>query len=270
MPFSHTMGGQAVAFHPTLPTLAATFPGGIALYDIDVDALLAGPNDVTVHYANAKVVMVGESGVGKSALGLVLTGNEFRPTESTHGRHIWTLSSETARVDSGVTAHRETLLWDLAGQPGYRVFHRQHLDRGLRCSRALRRAERDGSIRRRVLLGARAGRCDSWVPDHEVPRRIAHRSGRDGGERAPARGDRRAARVCAMLRDQRQARRWCRAPRRAPRDEEAGRCDLERSHARGPRCARTMNGGVARVGLESSGSSGGSDQVVACRASVSS
>jgi small GTP-binding protein len=128
MPFSHTMGGQAVAFHPTLPTLAATFPGGIALYDIDVDALLAGPNDVTVHYANAKVVMVGESGVGKSALGLVLTGNEFRPTESTHGRHIWTLSSETARVDSGVTAHRETLLWDLAGQPGYRVFHRQHLD----------------------------------------------------------------------------------------------------------------------------------------------
>jgi small GTP-binding protein len=121
-------GPPCLAFHPARPILAAIDSNGVYLWDFDVDALLDAPHSDTVHYANAKVVMVGDSGVGKSALGLVLTGGEFRPTESTHGRHVWTLSSETRPEGGGAVTHRETLLWDLAGQPGYRVFHRQHLD----------------------------------------------------------------------------------------------------------------------------------------------
>src|SRR6202008_4838899 len=42
-------------------------------------------------YANAKVLLLGDSGVGKSGLAMVLAGEEFRATESTHGRRIWRL-----------------------------------------------------------------------------------------------------------------------------------------------------------------------------------
>lgn len=117
-----------VSFHPERPILAAADQESIYLWDIDVDTLLGTTREVTVHYANAKVVIVGDSGVGKSALGLVLAGEAFRPTDSTHGRHIWTLESETLPLGDDAKLQREVLLWDLAGQPGYRVFHRQHLD----------------------------------------------------------------------------------------------------------------------------------------------
>ena len=82
----------------------------------------------TVEYKNAKVALVGESGVGKSGLALVLTGQPYAKTDSTHSRHIWTLQEEA--VETGVRGQqqREVLLWDLAGQPGYRVHHQLHLD----------------------------------------------------------------------------------------------------------------------------------------------
>jgi GTPase SAR1 family protein/nucleotide-binding universal stress UspA family protein len=77
-------------------------------------------------YANAKVLLLGDSGVGKSGLALVLAGEAFRATESTHGREVWRLpASEDPDSDEG---NREVLLWDLAGQPGYRIVHQLHLD----------------------------------------------------------------------------------------------------------------------------------------------
>lgn len=76
-------------------------------------------------YANAKVLLLGDSGVGKSALAMVLAGEDFRPTESTHGRRIWPLPlGEEPRAGDG---EREVLLWDLAGQTGYRIVHQLHL-----------------------------------------------------------------------------------------------------------------------------------------------
>ncbi|HXQ33457.1 MAG TPA: hypothetical protein VN843_05495, partial [Anaerolineales bacterium] len=41
-----------------------------------------------VEYTNAKVVLVGDTGVGKSGLALALTNQPFVPTESTHGRRV--------------------------------------------------------------------------------------------------------------------------------------------------------------------------------------
>ncbi len=76
-------------------------------------------------YANAKILLLGDSGVGKSGMALVLAGEQFRPTESTHGRRIWRMPA--AEVDAAADAQREILLWDLAGQPGYRVVHQLHL-----------------------------------------------------------------------------------------------------------------------------------------------
>jgi GTPase SAR1 family protein len=76
-------------------------------------------------YANAKVLLLGDSGVGKSGLAMVLAGEAFRATESTHGRRIWRLSA-TEEPDA-FDDDREVLVWDLAGQPGYRIVHQLHL-----------------------------------------------------------------------------------------------------------------------------------------------
>jgi GTPase SAR1 family protein len=72
-------------------------------------------------------VLLGDSSVGKSGLALVLSGDAFRPTESTHGRHIWTFDRGTVFLQGGQIQTYETLLWDLAGQPGYRLIHQLHL-----------------------------------------------------------------------------------------------------------------------------------------------
>jgi GTPase SAR1 family protein len=79
----------------------------------------------TTTYANAKVLLLGDSGVGKSALAMVLAGEAFLPTESTHGRRIWRLPAADEPDSFG--HDREVLLWDLAGQPGYRIVHQLHL-----------------------------------------------------------------------------------------------------------------------------------------------
>jgi GTPase SAR1 family protein/nucleotide-binding universal stress UspA family protein len=80
----------------------------------------------TKTYANAKVLMLGDSGVGKSGLAMVLAGQEFQPTESTHGRQIWRLPATEEADPSGDI--RDVLIWDLAGQPGYRIVHQLHLE----------------------------------------------------------------------------------------------------------------------------------------------
>ncbi|MGH3887118.1 MAG: hypothetical protein ACRDSZ_11245, partial [Pseudonocardiaceae bacterium] len=109
-------------------TLIATL-GGPAITDIAFSrgwdaAAGSGPGSVST-YANAKVLLLGDSGVGKSGLALVLAGEDFRPTESTHARRIWRLRAP--ELDGGQPAQREVLLWDLAGQPGYRIVHQLHL-----------------------------------------------------------------------------------------------------------------------------------------------
>jgi GTPase SAR1 family protein len=84
----------------------------------------------TTTYANAKVLLLGDSGVGKSGLAMVLAGKEFTPTESTHGRRIWRISAADPAVDEQELSggSREVMLWDLAGQPGYRIVHQLHLE----------------------------------------------------------------------------------------------------------------------------------------------
>ena len=117
----------------------------IHLYELDLKVLLGRSTGVspvsveghgrdaratvpsaTANYRNVKVVLVGNASVGKSGLGLVLSGRKFRATESTHGRHIWSIETPAATVD-GIIESRDTLLWDLAGQPGYRQVHQLHL-----------------------------------------------------------------------------------------------------------------------------------------------
>lgn len=122
---------SGLAFNPKAPTLATLGEGDrvIHIWDLDINVLeRLVPSIHSVQYRNTKVVLVGDSGVGKSALGLVLSGQTFRPTDSTHGRYVWTFDSREVELDSGRNETRETLLWDLAGQPGYRLIHQLHLN----------------------------------------------------------------------------------------------------------------------------------------------
>ncbi len=81
-----------LAFHPTLPLMAAPSENGneINIWDLDFHALLGTtPSTPAIHYINAKAVLVGDSGVGKSGLGIRIAENEFRTTESSHGAQFW-------------------------------------------------------------------------------------------------------------------------------------------------------------------------------------
>jgi small GTP-binding protein len=121
-----------LAFHPKQPVLAALSDQDktIQIWELDLDAILSGaPPSTAIHYTNAKVVLVGDTGVGKSGLSLVLTGHAFEPTESTHGRRVWTFDKCEIDLGDGRGQVCETLLWDLAGQPGYRIIHQLHLNK---------------------------------------------------------------------------------------------------------------------------------------------
>lgn len=117
-------------FHPRTSALATLGDEDTCIRVWDYDPVqILGSSKVygAVCYTNAKVVLVGDTGVGKSGIALVLTGRPFQPTESTHGRHVWTFGVENVDVGGGRRETRETLLWDLAGQPGYRLIHQLHL-----------------------------------------------------------------------------------------------------------------------------------------------
>lgn len=119
-----------VAFHPSGACLAKpTSVGIVTMYEIDPEQVYNGPVKVSgIQYTNAKVVLLGDSGVGKTGLGLALSRQGFHPTESTHGRTVWTFALRESKLDDGRKEVRETLLWDLAGQPGYRLIHQLHLN----------------------------------------------------------------------------------------------------------------------------------------------
>jgi small GTP-binding protein len=85
------------------------------------------PAQRLILYSNAKVVLVGDTGVGKSGLALVLTNQSFAPTDSTHGRRVSRFDHQEVELPNGNNEVRETILWDLAGQPGYRLIHQLDL-----------------------------------------------------------------------------------------------------------------------------------------------
>jgi GTPase SAR1 family protein/transcriptional regulator with XRE-family HTH domain/nucleotide-binding universal stress UspA family protein len=110
--------------------LALVDAGGTDLVLVSDWTQVVNAPPATTTYANAKVLVLGDSGVGKSGLAMVLAGGKFAPTESTHGRRIWRLPAADPAADEQETSgdSREVMLWDLAGQPGYRIVHQLHLE----------------------------------------------------------------------------------------------------------------------------------------------
>ena len=137
----------SLVFHPTLPLLVTVVSAPkasaeercreIHFYELDYDRLLAANsrdrfatkssenggarNDQSVHSTTAKIVLVGDSGVGKTGLGWRLAHGDYREHDSTHGQQFWVLDQlATTRADGTLC---EAVLWDLAGQPDYRLIH---------------------------------------------------------------------------------------------------------------------------------------------------
>jgi WD40 repeat protein/GTPase SAR1 family protein len=131
-----------LAFHPHLPILATvgSDPGTpkdecdrvIHIWKLDLPILLEQLIMPTVTYTSAKVVLVGESNVGKSYLAhRIATGAppEAGTIKSTHGIKFWSLEpkrlSETAKPPEN--QRRDVILWDMGGQEEYRLIHQLFL-----------------------------------------------------------------------------------------------------------------------------------------------
>lgn len=82
-------------------------------------------------YTNAKVVLVGETGAGKTGLAIRLAEDRWELTESTHGMEVRPLTLPQLKDNSpiaDVDFFREVWLWDFAGQPDYRLIHQLYMD----------------------------------------------------------------------------------------------------------------------------------------------
>jgi small GTP-binding protein len=88
-------------------------------FDVSVEPSLSP------RYTNAKVALVGESGVGKTGLGIRIAEKRWAKTDSTHGMNVWQLELPGMK-DSGMD--REVWLWDFAGQQDYRLIHQLYMD----------------------------------------------------------------------------------------------------------------------------------------------
>jgi small GTP-binding protein len=112
----------SIAFHPRLPILATLGEHDtiIRIWELD-EALLLGQAQESVNYTTAKLVLVGDSGVGKTGLGWRLAHGEFKEHSSTHGQQFWPIKELGLRRKDDTEC--EAVLWDLAGQHVYRQVH---------------------------------------------------------------------------------------------------------------------------------------------------
>lgn len=126
-----TVANGLVGFevNPIFPQLATLGDSGsvIQIWEIDYDILLSQkPSNESIHYTTAKLVLVGDSGVGKTGLGWRLAHGEFKEHASTHGQQFWSIPQLGLQRKDGTDC--EAVLWDLAGQPDYRLVHSLYLD----------------------------------------------------------------------------------------------------------------------------------------------
>ncbi len=86
----------------------------------------ATKESVPTRYTNAKVLLVGESGVGKTGLAYRLTEDRFEPTISTDA--AWATQLKLPHETDSEDIEREIWLWDFAGQADYRLIHQLFMD----------------------------------------------------------------------------------------------------------------------------------------------
>jgi WD40 repeat protein len=118
---------HGVAITPDARRIASVSDGHILrVWDIPKAILARAAGARKRGYVNAKVVLLGDSGVGKTGLALRLWHDRWEKTESSHGMEIQRLALPQADGDPDVV--HEVWLWDLAGQPDYRLTHQLFME----------------------------------------------------------------------------------------------------------------------------------------------
>ncbi len=111
--------------------------GGAYVWDLSDLAIETTPQEAApslspytsdqVQYTNAKVLIVGESGVGKTGLTERLAHDTFTPSYSTSGSWSTQWQMKDMPVEPGW--EREVWLWDFGGQADQRLIHQLYVDR---------------------------------------------------------------------------------------------------------------------------------------------
>ncbi len=105
----------------------------IRIWDLDVDAILGlAPATPAQVYTTAKVVLLGDSNIGKSWLASQLIDRQTPTPEqrgTTHGMRIWKQPAAEFHPATAppVGENREIFLWDFGGQDEYQLVHQMFL-----------------------------------------------------------------------------------------------------------------------------------------------
>jgi small GTP-binding protein len=126
----HSAGVVSVAWSPDgRLALSASIIGVVRVWRLPVDVRSqdAGMDDSPsqVQYANAKVLLVGESGAGKTGLSMRLALNRWTPSDSTVG--AWATHWKLPLSGAG-SVEREIWLWDFGGQADQRLIHQLYME----------------------------------------------------------------------------------------------------------------------------------------------
>jgi small GTP-binding protein len=120
-----------IAFHPKEPLIASRLDKidqhDINLFKLDYNSIFDKlSSEETIHYTTAKIALVGDSGVGKTGLGWRLSQRNYKEHSSTHGQQFWVVEELSTKRKDGTEC--ESVIWDFAGQPDYRLVHSLFLD----------------------------------------------------------------------------------------------------------------------------------------------
>lgn len=94
----------------------------------DLSGSKGGKNGIQppTRYTNAKALLVGQSGVGKTGLALRLTEDRFEASISSDA--AWATQMKIPHSENNGSEDREIWLWDFAGQSDYRLIHQLFMD----------------------------------------------------------------------------------------------------------------------------------------------
>jgi small GTP-binding protein len=167
----------------------------VRVWNVRADVRPRIVRDATLRHKTAKIVLLGDPGVGKTGLGWRLAKGEFKEHASTHGQQFWIIDDLRMRLEDGTQC--EAVLWDFAGQPDYRLVHALFLDNAdlaillfdpTDASDPLRGVDywlkalshRFGGSCRCILVGARIDRGDATLTKDELDA-FCHDQGIAGG-----------------------------------------------------------------------------------------
>jgi small GTP-binding protein len=126
------LGGMAFADLNTL-VVSVSQHSQVQSWKLDRSSLLRSvPTESFLHRISGKVVMVGDTGVGKSCLAMKLATGKY-PEDyeqgTTHGLRFWRFDANAIRHALGDSPAEqcELVIWDFGGQPEYQLIHQLFL-----------------------------------------------------------------------------------------------------------------------------------------------